>query len=703
MPDSLLLLPDSAGDEQTLNSEGGLRAPPHLKGWRKWWWWFDFIVLVKLARLRFIGVLALIGLIITQWDVLHSYYDKWTRPKDTAAVGKGDVEWFCPMHPVIIRDNPKEKCPICFMPLSKRKKGAGTTEPLPAGTVSRVQLTPYRVVLAGVQTWNVDYVRLSKEITAVGYVEFNERGQRSISARFGGRVDELVVNETGKMVQKDEVLASIYSPEMNVAAKSLLDAKKLGNQQLLAATRTRMQLLGISDDQINEILQTGTANTHLKIQSPIAGHVIRKYVREGQYVQEGMPLFDLADLSTVWIQAQVYEDDLLLLPEALSHNGGERPNETLQIIATTKSLPNEEFHGMLTFVYPHVDQQTRTVTVRFELDNPDHKLRPGSTATVTIKVPPERWTLLSGLSPSEPEQLERLKKGELLAIPESSVIDTGTQKIVYRESEPGVFEGVLVNLGPKMSGPDEVAFFPVLGGLQRSAKIVTTGSFLVDAETRLNPSAGSIYSGGGSGSNDKRGVTRVRPSTPEDPDVKLSTALAKLSPADRKLVDEQRFCAVLTQNRLGSMGTPVKVTIGGEAVFLCCAGCRDKAVSNPDLTLTKVKELRERKPPPAPAGKAEKEPQNDSDLKSPQTLDNAAENKIAAALAKLNPEDRKAAEKQRLCAVLDNGRLGAMGPPVKLVIDGQTVFVCCASCRTAALKDPRKTLEKVQALIGGSK
>src|SRR3954471_8646118 len=104
------------------NDVGGLHAPPDLHGWGKAWWWFHFVVLVNLARLRFIAILVVIGAVIMKWDTLTAHYERWTRPASTAVVAESDVEYFCPMHPSIIRDHP-DKCPICFMPLSKRKKG----------------------------------------------------------------------------------------------------------------------------------------------------------------------------------------------------------------------------------------------------------------------------------------------------------------------------------------------------------------------------------------------------------------------------------------------------------------------------------------------------------------------------------------------------------------------------------------------------
>jgi hypothetical protein len=267
----------------------------------------------------------------------------------------------------------------------------------------------------------------------------------------------------------------------------------------------------------------------------------------------------------------------------------------LTVTATTRGV-SEHFQGKLAFVYPHVDQQTRTVTIRIELDNPGHKLRPGSTATVTLKVAPGEVPALSG-GIDAPEQRTMLDQGRILAIPENAVIDTGSQTVVYRQAEPGVYEGVEVKLGPRMSSPNGVIMYPVLDGLVPGELVVAGGSFLVDAETRLNPAAGSIYYGGSGGSKvgSKAGssnVTRLRPSTPEDKGSKIEASLAKLPPADRAAAQEQRFCPVLSDSRLGSMGMPVKLSIEGQSVFLCCAGCKDKALANPDGTLAKVAQLR---------------------------------------------------------------------------------------------------------------
>ena len=603
------------------NDEGGLHAPPGLGFWRTAWWWFDFLILVKLARLRFIAILVVIGLVIVKWDLLAAYYEKWTRPGGlTTAVS--DFEFYCPMHPTVIRDTSKEKCPICFMPLSRRKKGDNKEEALPAGIVNRVQLSPYRVVLAGIETWKVAFLPLTKEIATVGFVEFNESEKKQVAARVKGRLDKLFVDKTGQFVHVNEELASLYSPELVATVQNLLDAAKPpANSSLLKSAKDRLELWGIGDDQIQEILRTGKANTPLKIRSPIKGHVLKKYVTEGQYVDEGTPLYDIVNISKVWIQGQVYEDDLIFLPpQSQFHKEGKYPD--LPVTAFTRDNPHEKISGSLTFIHPHVDQDTRTVIVRFEVPNHDHKLRPGTSATIKLKIAPKQIALFgksfaedwlwesaesgalltwqglgrgTDLQPLARYSARKLKleEGQVLAIPETAVIDTGNLQIVYREVSAGEYEGVKVELGPRMRGLDDQSYYPILRGLEPGDQIVTAGSFLLDAETRLNPAAGSIYFGGSSGGGKTgAGASAVRPSTPADLEAKITANLGKLTAADRHLAEAQVYCPIMKGSPLGSMGVPIKLTIQNQTIFVCCEGCEKAALANPERTLEEVSILK---------------------------------------------------------------------------------------------------------------
>lgn len=536
--------------------------------------------LVLLARLRFVFVLGLIALVIIKWDVLVAHYEKLTRPSSDGSAAESGTEYFCPMHPSIVRADNREKCPICFMPLSKRKKGEATDEALPAGVVSRVQLSPYRVVLAGVQTLTVSYVTLTKEISTVGTVEFDERGMKSVPARVKGRIDKLIVNQTGQMVHKGDPLALIYSADLVVTVQNLLDARKSGNADLERNARDRLKTWGIDDAQIDEIVKAGKPTSHLTIRSPIDGHVLRKYPREGQYIEEGGTLYDLADLSTVWLQAQLYESDLAFLPLDRHAVRTGLPSRKLPAVATTRAFPGKSFHGTLSFVFPHIDPDSRTLTVRFDVANPDTELRPGMSATVSIRLTPE-------LLAQSPAAVRFQRKDEaVLAIPEASVIDTGKLKVVYRETLPNTFDGVSVELGSRMTGPNGGAFFPVLAGLKEGDQIVTAGSFLIDAETRLNPALGSIYIGG-SGS---KTTATIRPTTPDDEEAMITAALASLPPDDRKLAEQQKYCPVLDGSRLGSMGVPVKLLLNGKPVFICCKGCTKAAEEDPDKVLKALAE-----------------------------------------------------------------------------------------------------------------
>jgi multidrug efflux pump subunit AcrA (membrane-fusion protein) len=511
--------------------------------------WLGLMILQ--ARLRFFIILALIGGIALSWNSITTRWEKWTRP---AATAHSDTEYYCPMHPQIIRDKPGEKCPICGMPLSERKKGETKSEELPPGVLSRVQLTRYREQLAGVETAEVNYRPLTKEIRTVGFVEFDERQLRRISARVKGRIDKLFVNVTDQIVEAGQDLALLYSPDLTVPVQNLLDARRPEEKELV---RRKLQLLGMDDDQIREIERNGKPVTQVKIRSPIQGHVIRKYALEGDYVDEGARLYLVAGLSTVWIEAQFYENELAFL----------RVGQTVK--ATTPALPNRVFEGKVAFIHPHLDQSTRTLTVRFDITNPHHELRPGMYATVQAEVPAN---LLEGVF---------RQQEAVLAVPENAVIDTGNRKIVYRQASPGIYEGVEVQLGPGCGD-----YYPVVKGLRPGERVATNGSFLIDAETRLNPAAGSSYFGASGGPRQSTGGAA------STEDAKVRIALAKLSAGDRRLAEAQQFCAIQSTNRLGSMGPPVKIMILDQPVFLCCSGCRQEAIDHPQQTLATVANLK---------------------------------------------------------------------------------------------------------------
>jgi Cu(I)/Ag(I) efflux system membrane fusion protein len=596
---------------------------PPRRGWR---YWLQFVLLVNLARLRFILLLILIGVVIIYWDVLVGYYRKWTRPSPAVADTAAEQEWFCPMHPNVVRDQPGE-CPICHMPLARRKKSLHLPEPLPPGVLSRVQLSPYRVILAGIRTWPVTYIRLNKTITTLGYVEFDERALRQIAARVKGRLDKLYINQTGQMVHAGDDLALLYSPELIVTSQNLLEAKRSGNQFLYQTAFERLRLWGIDEDQIAAILRQDQPITHLKIRSPIEGHVITRYVREGQYVEEGAPIYDVADLSTVWIEGQVYETDLVYLPpQEVFHRQEKARQLALPVVATTQATGEERFAGLLTFIHPHLDWNTRTIRVRYEISNPQHKLRPGTSARVELNILPRQIpllqqhvavrnalilavsNLLDSMVPAAPlpapttlpstiwaaGNLTLLHHGYLLAVPELAVIDTGRQKIVYRQIGPGLYEAVLVQLGPRMEDEQGVGYYPVLAGLEADDLIVTAGSFLLDAETRLNPAAASLYFGAAGLQHRHHQQESVHVSSAHDEEAGIRANLAKLPrQADRELAARQRYCPIQQQNRLGSMGPPVKIILDGEPVFLCCSGCVEEARKHPQQTVATVRKLRQ--------------------------------------------------------------------------------------------------------------
>lgn len=536
------------------DSDSGDAHSPHT-AWEK----FLFAVKAVEIRLRFIAVLVGIGLVIGYWDWIQNHWDKWTRPAAgaVAALESGE-EFYCPMHPSVVRDSLDPggaipKCPICGMPLSQRKKGAPT--PLAEGVLSRVQLSPYRVQLAGIETAEIAHRPLVADVRALGVVAVDERKLSRIVARAMGYVEKLFVNESFTEVRTGQPLAEIYSPEIFTAAGELLIARTGQAASYLEASRLKLELLGLANEEIDEIIRTGKVNPAIVIRSPQSGHVFEKRIVEGDSFQAGQTLFEVADLSTVWIEGELYEQDAVAL----------QPGQEVEV--TVDAYPGRVFTGHVSLIHPHVETATRTLRVRCEVDNPHHELRPGMFATLRFKTPivdiePFRselaayheWEQLASADVPEsaernaaladlqkvcpvsgdklgtmgtpirevaagriimlccascksklaarPEyflaRLHRVTDEGVLAVPEQAVIDTGTQKVVYVERDPGVFEGVAVTLGPRTGG-----YYAVIDGLAAGDRVAAAGAFLVDAETRLNPSASSAYFGASGGMDAK--------------------------------------------------------------------------------------------------------------------------------------------------------------------------------------------------------
>ena len=348
---------------------------------------------VVFARLRFVSVFLVAALLVGYWDDIRNHWDKWTRPTvapDALATAASDVEYYCVMHPNIIRSEPGN-CPICGMPLVKRKRGEKVK--LPEDVLARVQLSPQRVSLAGIQTSPVEPRRLVRHIHAVGVLDYAEPKVAHLSARVGGRADELYIQYTGQLVKKGDKVYSLYSPELYAAQREYLLARKRVNELppgtpaetrtdaalVYNATLEKLVLWGVTREQLDQMDQeydrSGKIPSHLVITSPIDGVVVRKDLFQGGYVNAGDRPYTIADLRTLWLQVKLYERDVPLIQIG-------QP-----VDVAVEALPNDSFKGAVTFTAYQLDPQTRTLDARVEVTNPDLRLRPGMFADASIAVP----------------------------------------------------------------------------------------------------------------------------------------------------------------------------------------------------------------------------------------------------------------------------------------------------------------------------
>jgi len=306
--------------------------------------------------------------------------------------------WTCSMHPQIRLPQPG-KCPICAMdliPVSNNSSEEGSLNQ--AG----VMLSESALKLADIRTSRVKAKAPENSIYLFGRVKEDERNIAKLSARFGGRIEGLRVNFTGQQVRKDQILGTIYSPELLTTQKELIEAKKLKdtNPSFYISVRRKLELWGISENQIEQIEKNQDPIVNFNIMSPISGTVTKRHISTGEYVKEGSELFEVVDLSRIWVIFEAYETDLSWI----------HLND--RITFTLAALPGESYEGKITYIDPFLDPMTRIAKVRVELSNPSYQLKPEMYANGVLKS-------TSGFDQST------------LLIPRSSVLWTGKRAIVY--------------------------------------------------------------------------------------------------------------------------------------------------------------------------------------------------------------------------------------------------------------------------------
>jgi RND family efflux transporter MFP subunit len=361
------------------------------------------------------------------------------------------------MHPQVIRDKPGE-CPICHMELTPLKAGAPTSRP--DGTAA-VTIDPAMVQNMGIRTAEVTRGPLRTSVRAVGYFVEAEPNIHDVNLRLSGWVEKLHANTVGMHVQTGDPLFDLYSPQLQTAVEEMIAARRSsessgGGDELSTkstaavyqSSERKLLLLGVQKEEVARLAKLDRAPRTITYTSPVHGHVTEKFIVEGAAVKEGEKVLRIVDHSTLWLDAQIYESQLPFI------NMGQKAT------ATVVSMPGKTFEGKVIFVHPHVDPTTRTVMVRLAIPNETLTLRPGMYGTV---------------------QIAAELADQAVLVPREAVIDTGTRQIAFLAKAECHFEARNVKMG--VTTPDGMA--QILDGLSPGETVVTSGQFLLDAESRI--------------------------------------------------------------------------------------------------------------------------------------------------------------------------------------------------------------------------
>lgn len=404
-----------------------------------------------------------------------------SHSQDSTALAK-PVGYTCPMHPNV-KSEKEGVCPICQMdlvPENSPEAQEAMTDHSGHDMSSRdstahkdhilheLTLKTNTQALADVAVSLATKETVHRMVKAVGTIDFAENAKRTIAARFNGRVERLFVNQSGTLIRKGQALFEVYSPDLVQAQKEyMLALKQLRTNgdgvadTIIAASRKRLALLGLTEEQIQTLERTGVVNTSIVFHAPYSGTVIEKRIIEGTYISEGTTLYDIADLSVVWNIAELYETDVVAV----------RVGQRVEM--QSRLFPGETFSGRVTYIYPVINAEARTVKVRIELANSRGKFRPGMYTETTFM----------------------LHHGTGIVVPADAVVVTGKETIVWvqKPDKMNTFEARRVTTGSKFDGKIEI-----LSGVSEGERVVSSGGFLLDSERQLRGGAGGGHNHGGS-------------------------------------------------------------------------------------------------------------------------------------------------------------------------------------------------------------
>ena len=370
----------------------------------------------------------------------------------TATTSGDSVEetWICSMHPQIRQNEPGD-CPICGMDLIPAKQSGNDTE-------IGFQMTDQAVKLAQIQTTIIGNTHntTGATLTTNGKIQANETKSASLVTHIPGRIEKLYVSYTGEQVNKDQKIATIYSPELITAQKELLEAQKIEDISpgLLAAAKNKLKYWKIGNQVIEDILRNGTIRETFDIYAEYTGVVDKKRVSVGDYLSIGEVLFDVQNLSNLWALFDIYENDL------------SKVRVGSWISFTAPSVPNKTYRSKVAFINPIIDPQTRVATIRAEVNNSNGKLKPEM--------------FING-------EIRTARKSTNLTVPKSAVLWTGKRSVVYLKvpnTDIPSFEYREIEIGESVQSS-----YAVITGLEDGDEVVTNGAFVIDASAQLNNQA----------------------------------------------------------------------------------------------------------------------------------------------------------------------------------------------------------------------